>query len=354
MTESKAVKTPIRMLLCGLGVWGRKWLENIRENGDYKLAGVVETNIDTLNQVQTATLLDKKQCFTDINEAIRLTNPDAVAVVVSPDRHGEIIRVAVENGIHVLSEKPLAKDIDEANEFISIHNQHPEVRFIVNQNYRGRDCIATMKKMIDDGAIGEVGYFVYSHQQTVRIPGYRLEMPSPVLDDMSIHHFDLMRYLTNQDFAEIYANENTVPWSWFQGKPLFNSLIKMTGGVSGAYGACWAAEGKIGGWNGNVQIFGDKGCIELTDEAKVVLHRKHDVDEYLCGTYQRGQEVEQSSLEHCELQYTLENFKNALTKKATCETDIEDNVRSFIAVLAAKESIKRNRPVPIASLKISV
>ena len=351
MTDNLTVKKPIRILLCGLGVWGRQWLENIRKNGNYKLAGVVVSNSDALNRAKATNLTDE-ECFTDITEAIESTKPDAVAVVVSPHRHGEIIRVAMKKGVHVLSEKPLAKDIDEAREFMSLHKRHPHVRFIVSQNYRGRDCIATMKKMIEDGAIGEVGYFIYSHQQTVKIPGYRLEMPSPVLDDMSIHHFDLMRYLTKQDFAEIYANENTVSWSWFQGKPLLNSFIKMTGCVSGVYSASWAATGKIGEWNGNIQVFGSNGCVELTDHAKVVLHKKRDVNEQLLGSYQPGQEVTQIALAYCELQYVLENFKNALTKKEKCETDIEDNIKSFLAVLAAKESIMQNRPVAITSLNV--
>ncbi|MCK5155625.1 MAG: Gfo/Idh/MocA family oxidoreductase [Spirochaetales bacterium] len=343
---------PIRILLCGLGVWGRNWLENIRKNKNYDLAGVVESDQATLDQVRMTGLIDNSKCFSDIVQAIKLTRPDAVAVIVAPDRHGDIVRIALENNIHILSEKPLARDIDEAREFIQLHKLYPNVRFIINQNYRGRDCITLIKNIIDEGGIGEIGYFIYNHQQTVKIPGYRLEMPSPVLDDMSIHHFDLMRYLTNQDFEKIYAVENVVPWSWFQGKPMFNSLINMTGGVTGVYCACWAAEGKIGDWNGNIQIYGSRGCLELTDDSKVILHEKHGVNEDLLGTYQSGHEITQVAIENLELQYTLENFKNALMEGAPCETDIEDNIKSFMAVLMAKESIKQKCPVLITSLNI--
>jgi predicted dehydrogenase len=353
MIDSLNVNLPIRIVLCGLGVWGRNWFENIIKNKDYELVGVVESNTDTLNKVKASSRLDDNQCFTDITQAIESIKPDAVAVVVSPDKHGEIIRVAIEKNVHILSEKPLAKDISEAREFMALHRRHPNVRFIVNQNYRGRNCIATMRKLIEDGVIGEVGYFIYNHQQTVKIPGYRLEMPSPVLDDMIIHHFDMMRFLTNQDFEEIYAKEESVKWSWFKGKPIVYLNVNMTNSVSGIYCGSWASEGKIGGWNGNIQVFGSEGCIELTDDARVILHEKHNVNEDLLGTYQPGQEVKQFSIEYSELQYTLENFKNALTRNLKCETDIEDNIRSFVAVLAAKESIAQNRPITIASLDVS-
>jgi predicted dehydrogenase len=344
------IALPIKILLCGLGWWGINWLKNIRANKDYHLAGVVEKNSRTLAIVQEEQQIDASICFTDITKAIRAAGPDAVAVVVSPDKHGEIIRVAIENNVHILSEKPLAKNLAEAKDFLRMYNKNKGLRFVVNQNYRGRVCIAALKDLIESKEVGEIGFFIFSHQQTVKIPGYRLEMSSPILDDMSIHHFDLMRYLTNQDFDEIYANEETVNWSWFKGKPVLYAKIRMTNQVSGIYCGSWASEGKIGSWNGNIQLFGSKGCLELNDEGKVLIYQKHDVDESLLGRYFPGKEIELRKLQFSELQYTLESFKNDLLNNIRSETSIEDNIKSFAAVIAAKQSIIQNRPVRIKSL----
>jgi predicted dehydrogenase len=341
---------PIRVLLCGLGWWGLNWLKNIQSNRDYQLVGVVEKNPDTLRTAREQKNLDAGMCFLDIGEAIRAVRPDTAVVVVSPDKHGEIIRVALENNVHILSEKPLAKDLAEAKEFLRLHKKHPGLQFIVNQNYRGRDAIALLRDAIAAGKIGEVGFFLFSHQQTVKIPGYRMEMPSPVLEDMSIHHFDLMRYLTGQDFEEIYAREETVKWSWFKGKPVFLATIRMTNGVSGMYCGSWASEGKIGSWNGNIQVFGSNGCLELDDEGRVLFYEKHEVDESLLGRHVAGNLLEARKLQHSELQYTLEAFKNSLLGKARCETSIEDNARSFAGVIASRQSVVRRKPVRIDSL----
>jgi predicted dehydrogenase len=343
---------PIKTLLCGLGWWGRNWLNNIRSNPDYALAGVVEKNPDTLRTAYQQLNVEEGLGFTDVAEAIHAVHPDVAVVVVSPDKHGEIIRVALKNNVHVLSEKPLAKDLAEAKEFLKLHRKHPELQFVVNQNYRGRAAIQLLRDAIADGRIGKVGFFLFSHQQTVKIPGYRLEMPSPVLEDMSIHHFDLMRYLTRQDFQEIYAREDTVNWSWFKGNPVFLATIKMTGGVSGVYWGSWASEGKIGSWNGNIQVFGSEGCLELDDEGRVLFYEKHEVDENLLGRHVSGKQLDPPELPHSELQYTLEEFKNALVGKSQCQTNIEDNARSFAAVLASRLSIARNKPVRIDSLRL--
>jgi predicted dehydrogenase len=345
---------PIKTLLCGLGWWGRNWLNNIRSNPDYALAGVVEKNPGTLRDACQQLKVEESLAFTDVAEAIRAVHPDVAVVVVSPDKHGEIIRVALKNNVHVLSEKPLAKDLAETREFLKLRRKYPELQFVVNQNYRGRAAIQLLREAVAGGRIGKVGFFLFSHQQTVRIPGYRLEMPSPVLEDMSIHHFDLMRYLTGQDFQEIYAREDTVNWSWFRGKPLFQAAIQMTGGVSGMYCGCWASEGKIGSWNGNIQLFGSDGCLELDDEGRVFFYEKHEVDENLLGRHFAGKELAPPELQHSELQYTLEAFKNALLGKTPCQTRIEDNARSFAAVLASRFSVAGNKPVRIESLRLGL
>ncbi len=352
MNELLIKKLPIRILICGLGQQGSRWLKNIRENKDYELVGVVEKNLDTLDAAKENHNIPENICFNDIKKAINSTKTDAVVVAVSPDKHGEIIRVAIKNNIHILSEKPLAKDINEAKEFLYLHKKYRRVKFVISQNYRGRECIVLMKDIIKSGTIGELGFFVYSHQQTVKIPGYRLEIESPILDDMAIHHFDLMRYLTDKNFIEIYANQETVSWSWFKGRPILYAIIKMSNFLSGIYCASWVSEGKISNWNGNIQIYGSNGCIELNDEGKVFLYGKHELDELLRGTYAPGEEIKPFNIKYSELQYSLENFKNSLTKDIKCETDIEDNIKSFAGVIAAKESIKSRKPITIESLGI--
>ena len=346
------LKTPIRIVLCGLGGWGSNWLQNIKDNKDYHLLGVVDVDKDTLEAVRIKHGIPEDRSFTLFEKAADILRPDAVAVVVSPDRHGEVIRTALQKGIHVLSEKPLAKDLEEAREFLKLHRKYPGTRFIVNQNYRGRESIAGMKHYIMSGLIGKLGFFIHSHQQTCRIPGYRLEMEHPIVDDMFIHHSDLLRFLTGEDYRELYACEDTVSWSWFKGKPLFYALIKMSGGISGTYCASWASEGKIGSWNGNIQLFGSKGCLELTDDERILFYQKHPLDDMLLGTNIPGTEMKPASLGFTEIQYTLENFKEALVNNKKCETDIEDNMKSFSAVVAARRSIRIKRPVYMADLKL--
>jgi predicted dehydrogenase len=124
----------------------------------------------------------------------------------------------------------------------------------------------------------------------------------------------------------------------------------MSGAISGMYFASWASEGKIGSWNGNIQIFGSEGCLELTEDEKILLFRKHDVDENMLGRHIPGEEIPVKRLEHTELQFTLENFKNALIHGHACETDITDNVKSFAGVIASKESIRSRKPVAIRSM----
>lgn len=351
MKRFSVVNLPIRIILCGLGFWGLNWLDNIRENKNYNLVGIVEKNSNTLEEVKKSKNIPYNLCFNDIDNAINITKPDAAAVIITPDKHGEIIKPAIERGIHILSEKPLAKDLKEAKEFLNLHKKYSNIRFIVNQNYRGRDTIALIKNLLNSAIIGDIGYFVYNHQQFVGLNGgFRLEIESPIVEDMAIHHFDLLRYLTGQEFKEIYASDETVSWSWFKGRPLMHAIIDMSNSVNGIYTGSWVSEGKVGAWDGNIQIYGSSGSIELTDEGKVFLYKKRDNDRKSLRVFSPGEEIKPTPIKFTELQYTLENFKNSLVKGIKCETDIEDNIKSFTAVLASQESIRLKRPVAINSL----
>ena len=134
---------------------------------------------------------------------------------------------------------------------------------------------------------------------------------------------------------------------------VFYAMIKMSGGISGIYCGSWVSEGKIGSWNGDIQLFGSKGCLELTDDEKIMFYEKHPLDDMLLGTNIPGIEMKPARLPFTEIQYTLENFRDALVKGKKCPTDIEDNIKSFSAVVAARKSVRDKIPVDIEDLGLS-
>lgn len=340
----------ISVIVAGFGLWGAKWAERIVEHPDFELAGIVHPR-QVLGKEQAEQLgLPDDRVHTDTAKAIDDLNPDAVVVVVSPDRHGEVVEIAAERGLHILSEKPLAKDIEEARRFLQIARTNPDRQFMVSQNYRGRPHNQTMKKAISEGKIGRIGMINVNHHQTCRISGYRMEMAHPVLEDMAIHHFDLIRFFAGRNFTEVYARGGAPPWSWFKGKPLSSLLFSMEEGISGVYMGSWATEGLVTSWDGIIQVLGEDGALELTRDGRVHYFPKHALDEDNLGVAIPPEELPLVEMSSTELDLSLDMFARAVRTGEKAETDIEDNFHSYIIVPAALKSLRESRPVNIAEL----
>ncbi len=96
----------------------------------------------------------------------------------------------------------------------------------------------------------------------------------------------------------------------------------MEDGIIANYNGTWAARGKATSWDGTITVTGDKGCLVLDAEEKVVM-------------------------KHTELDYALDMFIRCIEEDKVPESDLEENYRSFSMVCAAEESVRTNLPIPL-------
>lgn len=133
-----------------------------------------------------------------------IARPDIHLVDVSTpgDSHKDVVLAALKAGKHVLCEKPLANTLDEAREMLAAADASDAIA-IVNYNYRRVPAVQLVKKLIDDGAIGEVRHWraVYL-QDWINDPDFPLvwrlqkeKAGSGALGDIAAHITDLGLYL---------------------------------------------------------------------------------------------------------------------------------------------------------------
>ena len=132
---------------------------------------------------------------------------------------------------------------------------------MVSQSRRWDAKHATVAKTTADGAAGKLttlncDFFLGAH-----FGGFRAEMDSPLILDMSIHHFDLARMFCRHSALSVYAEEFNPAGSWYKGDVAGNCLFEMAGGIRFAYRGSWCAEGIPTSWNGDWRIIGDKGTL---------------------------------------------------------------------------------------------
>jgi len=343
----------LRVILVGLGFWGENWVsELLRRRDEVEIVGIVTRTSARLREVGERYQIPDERRFISAGAAISRAAADAIIVVVPPDVHYEVIAAAIEADLHVLTEKPLAATYDEAVAIGQLLDQKPHLTFMVNQTRRWRSHIQTVKRFIDDGSLGRIGQVIITHLQGVRMGGYRAEFPNVVIDDMAIHHFDMIRQLTGADPLEICARSYNPPWSWFEHNATSCACISLSGGIEVLYFGTWAARGKLTSWEGNILLIGDKGTLEIVGEKDIRFHPVEPGEEdRMLWEGKQVVPVEIQPLAEEEIAYGLTEFLRCVKTGDTPETGYADNLKSFAMVCMAQKSLESGQPIRMSDLQ---
>ena len=329
---------PIRMLVIGLGQLGTVWIENIIADPRYEVTAVVDTNEERIHQTCSKFALDEKIAFTSLEKGISETDLDAALIVVPPQFHYSTAKICIENKLQILSEKPLANSMGEALSIKKLSEQQ-NVLFMVSQDYRWQPPIQALRESIAKGLIGKPGYAVYRHYRSLKIGGWREQMGDVILEDMAIHHFDILRYITGLDCEEVFAESFNPTWSWYRGGASTSVLLTFENEFRVNYFASWVATGGEDSWPGEVRIEGEKGSLSLSTNGEVKF-------------YQDGIEttISQPEMNRTGRPYALNQFYNGISHSGVPDSTIEDNIKSFAIVQSAIDSAHSKKTVRVDRL----
>lgn len=326
-----------KALMLGLGFWGQRWMQALTASDKCDVAGI-SGDKDGIEMTSAKFGISKHNGYESYGDAIEKTNAD-IAIIALPTRfHADAARLALSKGMNVISEKPLSIDIDIATEIVEVKKKYPVLKAMVSQNYRWRPHNQTMKNAILEGMIGDIGSIHVEFRQPECLIGYREFLEQPLLQDMSIHHFDLIRFFTSKSCEEILASSYRPSWSIYEGMPSTEAIIHMQDNVVVNYNSTWAARGRITSWDGDITVTGDKGCLRLDVGNTVRFFGPND---------EEGRVIENMDMKLTELDYCLDMFVRSIEDDTKPECDLEDNLQSFAMVCAAEESVRTRAWVSI-------
>ncbi|MBI3002033.1 MAG: Gfo/Idh/MocA family oxidoreductase [candidate division NC10 bacterium] len=334
----------VRFLLLGTGFFARKWLETLKAHPDCALAGVISRTPERA-AATCAELGLPAPAFATLEQARARVTADAALVTLPQALHREAIAGALACGLHVLTEKPLAMDMAEAAAILEAARARADRCVMVNQNFRWRPTAQALRRALLDGAIGPPQTILHEcamDNRRVTVGGWREALPDPYLQDMAIHHFDLLRYLTGREAVEVFVRAFRPSWTWFAGRPAAAGFLQF-GDVAVSYSGTFAARGRETLPEGAIALTGEGGTLRLDERGEVSLHRDG-----------RLTALPRPALAREDLAATLDQFVIALRSGARPETSLEDNLKSFAIVCAALESSQSGRPVAVSPLLASL
>lgn len=337
---------PRRSLLVGAGGMGRAWARNLTEHAErVRLVGWVDILDGAAQRAADEHGLTGIWTGTDLGKALVATTPDFVVDVTVPEAHRDVTIEALEFGVPVLGEKPLAHTMDAAREMIAVSERTGRL-LMVSQSRRYDARLAAFKALIDEhtGAPGILNsdFYVGAH-----FGGFRDQMESPLILDMAIHTFDCARYLSGRDALSVYCEEFNPPWSWYRGDACAVAMFEMTGGLRYTYRGSWCAEGRHTSWESEWRAVGPTGTATWDGGDAIVAERVVARGGFH-STVERH-EAEMRDDVPPGIAGSLVDFLDALDTDRVPMGECHDNIKSLAMVFAAMESARTGGKVAVTA-----
>jgi predicted dehydrogenase len=336
-------KVQLDVLVLGTGFFGRQWLQQISKHPECRVAGIVSQHPDLLAAVGEEFAIPAQRRYAAIDPALAQSGAQAVVVALPEMVHKTAILAALEHGLHVLTEKPLAMTMAEATEIIRAARRVPEAVVMVDQNYRWRPQTQTLRGAIREGRIGQIVSVGYAFRQAITrttTDAWREQMRHPFLHDMAPHHFDLLRACTGLECRLVTAVGVRPPWSWYAGVPGVDAIFTFERSVSVSYSGTMAGRGLETPQEGIVTFMGEGGVLRLEADSQVRWYGEKGV----------GETIPPTKMTVTDTAYTLQEFLAAIEEGRKPETHLEDNVQTLAIIEAAITSVDSGTPVEVLPL----
>jgi len=333
-----------RCVVVGCGGRGSYWTNRVLAamTDRVQVVGLVDVAQEPLAQGAETHGLPEAALFGDVGEAFDAVEADFCLISSPPWAHEEAVRASCEHGMAILSEKPVA-DTLEASVRIKKMVEAAGLPMVVVQNYRYSPFMLAFREVLREGRLGRLSYLFGRFAADYNPPKswgkrFRHEMDYALLIEGSVHHFDMLRNLTDEDCEEIFGYGWIPAWSDFQGDSNGLYVMKMTGDCIAFYEGSCTTEGIENSWHKeNYRAECEEGAVIIDADNVVRIHRVDGEDEI----------VEQPADMPEAGEAIVAEFLEYLETGVPSQTAIEDNIKSVGMVFAAIECDRTGRPVKV-------
>lgn len=201
---------------------------------------------------------------------------DFVVIVTPNNLHYAVAKAFLKQGIHVVCDKPLTPEVQEAEELAEIAKEN-DLLFCVTYTYTGYPIVKHAREMIKRGDIGEVRFINAEYPQDwlatplegtgQKQAAWRTDPAqsgkSNCVGDIGSHTENLVGYLTGLKITSLCARLDT----FVEGRVLDDNATIMVNYDTGAKGVYWTSQIAVGHDNDlRIRIYGTKGSIAWSQE----------------------------------------------------------------------------------------
>jgi predicted dehydrogenase len=325
----------LKVVVAGMGSRGRDWVREIRAAPAYELAACSDIDQDILQDAAGVLNIPRQSCFPNLQEAIEQTNCDAVVVATSADCHTEACNAALAKRIAVLVEKPFTVSLKDAVALVSLAERQG-VPILVAQNFRYMRAFRTVKRLINDGALGRIGivtcqYYAPPHQMAASLAA----LQNSVLWGMSVHHLDALRYVLGKEVNGVAAENFTLPWGRLPPGASLQVLLSFADETRASYTATYESSGHQFFERGQefyARFLGERATLHVFQRWLI-----------LCENGKLPRLIRRGARKFTEERIILDQFERALVTGVEPDSSGRDNLQTMAVVEACLRSASERR-----------
>jgi myo-inositol 2-dehydrogenase/D-chiro-inositol 1-dehydrogenase len=251
----------LRFGVLGVGRIGKIHVENLAS----RIPGTEVVALSDVIPEELAALsakFDIPQTFPDYRKVLDLPDVDVVAVCTPTNTHAQIVLDAAARGKHIFCEKPLELSVER----IAVINAAVEkagVTLMVGFNRRFDPNFLKVHETIKSGKIGTPHILKITSRDPAPPPEHYLRASGGIFLDMTIHDFDMARYLMGSEVLEVYARAHVLVDPVFRKAGDWDTAVVTLAFEGGALGTIDNSRKAVYGYDQRVEVFGSEGMVTV-------------------------------------------------------------------------------------------
>ena len=204
--------TRLRVGVLGYGYWGPNLVRNLHKIEASEMVAVADRDPHRLSAAKSS--YPSIEVMNDADTLLAREDIDAVVVATPPSTHYALAKKALENGKHVLVEKPLTRTTSEAEELVQLARSSRRT-LMVDHTFVYCGAVRKIREIIESGELGDIWY-VDARRVNLGI----FQRDANVIEDLAPHDFSILDYVLNSEpkavsatFIAPVANADKVPAS---------------------------------------------------------------------------------------------------------------------------------------------
>ena len=334
----------LRFGVIGAGRIGKIHAENLATRiPGVEVAAIADVDLKSAQEL--AARLHVPTAVEDYHAILSDPTIDAVAICSSTDTHAKIVIEAAQAGKHIFCEKPIDHDlvkIDAALQAV----EKAGVKLQIGFNRRFDPNFRKVRALVAEGKIGDPHIIRITSRDPAPPPVSYVKVSGGIFLDMTIHDFDMARYLSGSEVEEVYVEAGVMVDPGIGEAGDVDTAVITLRFANGAIGTIDNSRKAIYGYDQRVEVFGSNGMVQAHNNTP-------DNDIYFNADGVQSAKPLYFFLERYMDSFIAElnDFVQSIQKNTTPPVVGVDGRIPVLIGLAAKKSYLEHRPIKLSEVE---